>query len=384
VARALPSFAIAVWAAELVFAGPIRVPLPQFETAGVGHAEMIASAEPGAVLDVPIMVDPLLGGEIDIKAVHSRYLFHQVTHGHPVMAAVGTQLPCPIHRVPVSDPLVALILNRSTWPTAWAPLPDHWSPGGLARRGYRWVVVHTDQLTPTSAAQLIPELRFFLGEPTFDDGDVLVFRVPDGRRDLTIVARPPFPDLEARRQLDVAHGVEGLKPHEYGSGCASTLVLLRLTGARDLPGAWAVDAVPAEASALLARGTPVRQRLEAYDAELRLALEHRRQLMAKKDFRTTAVLATQALYRIWQLLGEQERAAALEQPLQEQLAWAGTPMGVEELPLVPAGFYLPPCFWPVEQGPGTPCGDAAAPGPLCWAEGDLRWLDGTYETSFWR
>jgi hypothetical protein len=386
-ARWLPAVALGAWALELTFGGPVRIPLPLFETASSAHTATLVEGESGAVLDVPIMVDPLLGGEIDIKAVHSRFLFHQVSHGHPVMASVGTQLSCPIHRVPASDSLVALVINRSSWPSAWVPLPLQWRPDSLARRGYRWVVVHTDQLTPTTAAQLVPELRLFLGEPVSRAGDVLVFRVPDGGRQLTGNARPPLPDLDERRLLDVAHGVEGLKPHEYGSGCALTLVLLRFTGRDDLAGAWEVDSISAAARATLAPGTAARARLETFDEELHLSLRYRRKLMGKKDFRVTAVLATQALYRIWQLLGEEERASALEQPLLAQLAWAGQPMGLSELPLVPAGFYLPPCFWPVQQGPDSRCGAPGRPareGPPCWAEGDLRWLDGTYTTSFWR
>jgi len=387
VSRAVSVAAIVAWGAELALAGPIRLPMASFDVRQSSHVAYLAQQPSGAVIDVPIVVGPQMGAEMDIKAVHSRYLWYQTGHGHPILAAVGTQLPYSIHDLPVSDPLIALVVNRCCWPSAWTPAPLRWDPGNLRRLGYSWIVVHLDLLTTPASEQLVPELRQLLGEPLASAEEALVFRVPEGIRSVEpdLVEVPP---LQARRSMDVTHVMESLRPHEYASGCNVNYLLRRLTDAGSIREAWDVSALADDRLAAASRGAPGREQLDRFSDSVITVVRQRRHLMQKQSHRVTGLMTAQSLYRVWQLIGERERAAQLEQALAQQMAWAGFQPRLGDLPLHPGGLRLPPCFWPVEVGPGgpgRPADEATTVGGQleCWEDADMTWLDETYEVVYW-
>jgi len=388
-ARVLPAVALAAWALELIVVGPVRLPLSLFDVRQSSHAEYLARQSSGAVIDVPIVVGPQMGAEMDIKAVHSRYLLFQTRHGHPILAAVGTQLPYSIHDLPVTDPLIALIVNRSCWPSAWIPGPHRWDPRNLRGEGYRWIVVHRNLLPEPAGRQLIPELRALLGNPVESGEDTLVFKIPDGPRSVP-PDRLAMPSLDVRRLMDISYAMGALKSHEYASSCTINYLLLRLTGKQSLREAWAVTSLPGDTLAAARSGAPGRHRLDDFSAEMHTIVQQRRHLMQKHSHRVTGLMTSQALYRIWQLIGEPERAAAMEQDLLDQLQWAGFKPQLQDLPLHPSGLRLPPCFWPVEMGadgPGQPGTEEPGVGTgaqlECWNGTDMVWLDATYEAFYW-
>ena len=387
VSRALPVAAFAVWALELVIAGPVRMPLALFEVRQSFHVKYLAENRAGAVLDIPIVVGPQMGSENDIKAVHSRYLLYQTRHGHPILAAVGTQLPDTIHDLPLSDPLVALVVNRCCWPSAWTPPPARWDPRNLREAGYRWIVVHRDLLPTPTSLQLEPELRMLLGKPARSGKDVLVFRVPEGPRSLD-ADRDAFPNLDIRKLMDITYAMETLKPHEFASSCTINYLLQRLTDSRSVAEAWTRSALREDHRAAARTGAPGRQQLEVFSDSMLTVLRQRRHLMSKKSHRMTGLMTAQTLYRIWQLLDDRERARDMERELVAQIEWVGFRPQLEDLPFHPTGLRLPPCFWPVEigpAGPGQPLDAEGVPGAQlpCWDTTDMTWLDDTFETSYW-
>ncbi|MBN1334369.1 MAG: hypothetical protein JXB39_00250 [Deltaproteobacteria bacterium] len=179
----LPLLAIGLWTWEAQgYQGQSHLPTPAFELEPRPHAQFLAEAEPGAVLDLPLLVIQETGSANRSKALRSRFLFDQTVHGRPVLTAVGTRLSYDLCALPLPDPLVEVLHARALGSPR--PLPERWDPAAMRRNGYGWVVFHPGLQDPRADRRLERDLGAVLGAPrTFPDG-VEVFRVPDGPVDV--------------------------------------------------------------------------------------------------------------------------------------------------------------------------------------------------------
>ena len=173
----LPLLAIALWALETrTWPGQRHLPTPAFALEPAPHALALAGAGPGAVLDLPLLVIQETGSASRSKELRSRYLVDQTVHGKPVLTAVGTRLSYDLCALPLPDPLVEVLHERSLG--RHRPLPDPWDPAPLRAAGYRWVVLHPRLQDPRMDQRLRRDLEALFGMPrTYGDG-VEVFRVP--------------------------------------------------------------------------------------------------------------------------------------------------------------------------------------------------------------
>ncbi|MBN1335717.1 MAG: hypothetical protein JXB39_07130 [Deltaproteobacteria bacterium] len=178
----LPFLAVLAWVAEWALLGPVRVPVPSFEARIQPHARYLAEAEPGAVIDLPLMAKPVDPAPFVNKATRSRYMFQQTVHGHPILTFVGSRIRYDYTALPQVDPVLETLHLRSRLGPPVPPRPIEWRPDALRTAGYRWVVLHPKSLSsggPAARARLSTDLKVLLGEPrTFADG-VELFRVPD-------------------------------------------------------------------------------------------------------------------------------------------------------------------------------------------------------------
>jgi hypothetical protein len=178
----LPSVALAVWVGEAVCLGPLALPVPTFEARFQPHARFLAEAEPGAVIDLPLMSLSLEPDPFLCKGVRSRYMLQQTVHHRPILTYVGSRAEYAYEDLPQVDPLLAVLDLRYHGGTSIPPRPTSWRPDALLAAGYRWVVLHPHGLSfgaPRAHDRLSADLRTFMGTPrTFQDG-VQVFRVPD-------------------------------------------------------------------------------------------------------------------------------------------------------------------------------------------------------------
>ncbi len=182
VAAWLPAVALAVWVAEAVRLGPLDLPVPTFEARIQPHARFLAEAEPGAVIDLPLMVRSPWSDPFLCKAVRSRYLLQQTVHHRPILTWVGSRAEYVYGDLPQVDPLLEVLDRRSRPERGIPPRPTSWRPDALVAAGYRWVVLHPPGPSFGDAKgheRLSSDLRALMGTPkTFPDG-VQVFRVPD-------------------------------------------------------------------------------------------------------------------------------------------------------------------------------------------------------------
>ncbi|MBN1336691.1 MAG: hypothetical protein JXB39_12105 [Deltaproteobacteria bacterium] len=179
--RVIAPVTIAAWLAEGWMAAPHGFPNPSFEVPDAPHARWLATAGPGAVLDLPAMAG---ANPTAAKAVLSRYLYEQTLHGRPIRAAVGTGLS--------HDP--ADVLDAIEFALPWDPealgltprrpprfhdaaLADGWDARPLVEAGFGWLVLHGAFVAPESRAVVAASLEASLGPPEVFPGEVRVWRL---------------------------------------------------------------------------------------------------------------------------------------------------------------------------------------------------------------
>ncbi len=178
-ALALPLIALALWAGETrLWPSQRPLPTPPFPVQAGPHARFLAEAEPGAVLDLPLIVIQETTSANECKRLRSRYLLDQTVHGQPVLTAVGTRLSYDLCALPLPDPLIGVLYERSHGNPV--PLPDTWDPASMLAAGYRWVVFHPRILDEGTNRRFRADLEAVFGPPRIFDGGVRLYRVPDG------------------------------------------------------------------------------------------------------------------------------------------------------------------------------------------------------------
>jgi hypothetical protein len=178
VALVLPLLAIGLWAGETrAWPGQRHLPTPAFAIEPSPHARFLAEAEPGAVVDLPLLVIQGTGSANRSKELRSRYLFDQTVHGKPVLTAVGTRMSYDLCALPLPDPILGLLHERSLG--TLRPLPETWDPARMRAAGYRWIVLHPRLQDPAADRRLQRDLGALFGPPAAFPGGVEVFRVPD-------------------------------------------------------------------------------------------------------------------------------------------------------------------------------------------------------------
>jgi hypothetical protein len=186
---------LAVWVAEQRLLGPVPLPVPSFEARAGAWAAEVATGPPGAVLDVPILVESERVPAWAVKAVNSGYMLDQTGHGRPILAATGSRFAAEASRLPVQDPLVTALLPfgdgvvrnlvggigqpppTPARPGPWSALTEGWTPDRLLAAGYRWVVLHPGILDPADTAFLTGALTDLLGAPVPAADGTLLFRI---------------------------------------------------------------------------------------------------------------------------------------------------------------------------------------------------------------
>lgn len=152
---------------EALWLSPAVFPLPTSET--TIPAAYAAITEPGAVLDLPVSV-PVLA--------RSRYGLYQLAHRQPI--PYGLNDPSPLYLYLNRYTRYLIELERSTVAFLPGTLPDldlALAQDEITARGLGWIVVHRSEYPPAQ----VPKVLKFLdltAVPTYDDGDVRVYRLP--------------------------------------------------------------------------------------------------------------------------------------------------------------------------------------------------------------
>lgn len=177
-ARVVPIGVLALWTAEALTTAPMMLPVRTFPARSPEYAHVVASSEPGAVIDLPLMISPFKEDVPRIKAVRSRYVFDQTLHRRPTMSSVGSRLEYSIDTLPVDEPILWILHQRSLFGADRVPLPSRWSPKRLLEHGFRWMVLHPDAGEEIPYRRLAHDLTLLCGPPrVFDDGAML-FPIP--------------------------------------------------------------------------------------------------------------------------------------------------------------------------------------------------------------
>ncbi len=183
-ARAAVPLTLGIWAAELLLAGPVRLPVPSFEVRDPAYAHHLAQAAPGAVVVLPLFVEESRSvSALGIKAHRSAYIFDQTIHGHPLLNAVGSHLSFSASSLPLRDSLLTSLASLEMTGRRWRELPTDWTPERLVEEGFRWIVLQRT-LYPEStgpAAQRLLEAA--LGEPLELEGEVFLFELASPGQD---------------------------------------------------------------------------------------------------------------------------------------------------------------------------------------------------------